>query len=332
MYTTKPHTNVIQPKLKIGQPNDRYEQEADQVADQVMKMPVLEIPPVQRKCKACEEEELQMKPLKQPTTPILQKQEEEEEMMQMKGYGNEETISSGLESSLQQSKGSGQNLDAFTQSQMSRGIGADFSNVKVHTDSNAIQMNQQLNAKAFTNGSDIYFNQGQYNPQSSEGKHLLAHELTHVVQQSGRKNQINRQSGGASELNKPGTDIGKIGIVYKQDGANFRLKPDGTLKAEKLLPFNETFVVTKEVSGGWYMVVLADGTIGYVAKSRVWTHLPEPNAKLHLVKSGETAQSIARDYFGAHAKNWGMDERYFVNVLVHVNKGAGDPSKRDLQA
>ena len=181
---TPTQKNIVQPQLTIGQPNDKYEQEADGVADLVMRMPASEIPPVRRKCEKCEEEGLQMKPLKQPITPILQKQEEEEEMMQMKGYGNEETISSGLESSLQQSKGNGQSLDASTNQLMSRGIGADFSNVKVHTDSNAIQMNQQLNAKAFTNGSDIYFNRGEYQPDTSKGKRLLAHELTHVVQQS----------------------------------------------------------------------------------------------------------------------------------------------------
>ena len=50
---------------------------------------------------------------------------------------------------------------------------------------NAVQMNQGLNARAFTHGSDIYFNSGQYQPGSSDGKRLLAHELTHVVQQNG---------------------------------------------------------------------------------------------------------------------------------------------------
>src|SRR5436190_8978074 len=62
-------------------------------------------------------------------------------------------------------------------------FGNDFSNVKIHTDTEAIQMNHELNAKAFTVGNDVYFNQGEYQPGSESGKHLLAHELTHVVQQ-----------------------------------------------------------------------------------------------------------------------------------------------------
>ncbi|WP_299222280.1 DUF4157 domain-containing protein [uncultured Aquimarina sp.] len=176
--------NIVQTKLKIGQPNDKFEKEADQVADQVMRMSTTQIPPIQCKCAKCEEEEVQMKPLENTITPIVQKQEEEEEILQMKGYRDESSSVSNLESSLQQSKGGGYHMDASTQLQMNQGIGADFSNVKIHTDTNAIHMNQQLNAKAFTNGSDVYFNQGQYNPQSSEGKHLLAHELTHVVQQN----------------------------------------------------------------------------------------------------------------------------------------------------
>ncbi len=179
------NSKIVQPKLKIGRPNDRYELEADAVADEVMRMPASQIPPVQHKCTDCEEEELQMKPLEMPMTPIVQKQpeEEEEEYLQMKGLGKEEGSSGELQASLQQSKGGGQNLSPDINSFMSQSIGTDFSDVKIHTDSSAVQMNRQLNARAFTNGPDIYFNQGQYNPQSSEGKHLLAHELTHVVQQ-----------------------------------------------------------------------------------------------------------------------------------------------------
>jgi len=66
---------------------------------------------------------------------------------------------------------------------MSSRFGIDFNDVSIHTDSRSIQLNRQLNARAFTVGNDVYFNQGEYNPNSWEGKHLLAHELTHVVQQ-----------------------------------------------------------------------------------------------------------------------------------------------------
>jgi hypothetical protein len=62
-------------------------------------------------------------------------------------------------------------------------FGADFSNVKIHTGNEPEQLNRSLNAKAFTVSNNIYFNTGQYQPETDGGKHLLAHELTHVVQQ-----------------------------------------------------------------------------------------------------------------------------------------------------
>jgi len=68
---------------------------------------------------------------------------------------------------------------------MENRFGTDFSEVKIHTGSQAIQMSRELNAQAFTVGNDIYFNEGKYNPSSDAGKHLLAHELTHTVQQNG---------------------------------------------------------------------------------------------------------------------------------------------------
>ena len=77
---------------------------------------------------------------------------------------------------------------------MSNRFGRDFSSVKIHTDVQAVRMNRDLNAKAFTVGNDVYFNQGQYQPGSSKGKHLLAHELTHVVQQgNGQGSSIQRE-------------------------------------------------------------------------------------------------------------------------------------------
>jgi len=90
-----------------------------------------------------------------------------------------------LQSRLNTSKGGGSSLSPDTESSMGSAFGADFSNVRVHTNSESVQMNQELNAQAFTHGSDIYFNEGKYDTNSNSGKHLLAHELTHTVQQGG---------------------------------------------------------------------------------------------------------------------------------------------------
>lgn len=173
----------IQTKLTIGSPNDRYEKEADQVADMVMKMPA-----------SNESQTVQRKPLTSIPSSFIQRQKgkgEEEEMVQMKKEGSNNKPSTTLDSSLQESKGGGKTMDSSTRSNMENSIGADFSSVKIHTNENAVQMNHSLSAKAFTHGNDVYFNKGQYNPKSSEGKHLLAHELAHVVQQRGNKIQTN---------------------------------------------------------------------------------------------------------------------------------------------
>jgi hypothetical protein len=97
-----------------------------------------------------------------------------------------------IESRLTSSKGGGSSLSEGTRQDMEQSIGADFSNVHIHTDSSAEQLSSDLNAQAFTHGNDIYFNSGKFDEGSNEGKHLLAHELTHTVQQSGGSVQSNK--------------------------------------------------------------------------------------------------------------------------------------------
>ena len=157
---------IIQPKLEIGKPGDRYEQEADSFADRVMMMP-----DVSAKAK------IQTKPIAESISPLLQ--------ASFSGTSEDLVINSNLESNLNNSKNNGSSLPENTRTFMESRFRADFSDVKIHTDSNAVQMNGELNAHAFTHGNDIYFNSGKFNTESSSGKHLLAHELTHVVQQNG---------------------------------------------------------------------------------------------------------------------------------------------------
>lgn len=121
---------------------------------------------------------------------VQQKKEEEkqtsdeEKQLQKSASGDANpSDNSNIESKLNSSKGGGSPLSGKIKTEMESGIGADFSNVRIHNDSNAVQMNKQLGAQAFATGNNIYFNEGKYNPNSKEGKHLLAHELTHTVQQ-----------------------------------------------------------------------------------------------------------------------------------------------------
>ncbi|MEA5601283.1 eCIS core domain-containing protein [Nostoc sp. UHCC 0252] len=159
----------LQPQLTVSQPGDQYEQEADSVANQIMRMARPE-PKInfggmnsqdimQRKCAACEEEEVQTKP------------------------ANDGSVHSeaNIESQLNSSKGGGSPLSAEVRDFMEPRFSSKFDNVRVHTGSNAIQMSRSLGAQAFTHGSDVYFGAGK-SPGNNE---LTAHELTHVVQQTG---------------------------------------------------------------------------------------------------------------------------------------------------
>jgi hypothetical protein len=190
----------VQAKLSIGKSNDKYEVEADKMADTVVSNKQKNntdaffnpSPTVQRKLandiQKQEENDIQEKPLAQKITPVVQLAAEKEETVQMRSNNDTKTASSsGIENKLNSSKNGGSPLQETTKTEMESGFGADFSKVRVHSDANAVQMNKELGSQAFANGNNVYFNEGKYNPNSQDGKHLLAHELTHTVQQGASK-------------------------------------------------------------------------------------------------------------------------------------------------
>ena len=183
----------VQTKLTVGAPGDQYEQEADRVAsDIVAQINSLQAQqPVQREAMPEEDEELQMKPM---MAHSLQREAmpEEGDELQMKPMVQRNTVgsgdaSAGLESAINSARGGGQALDEGLQRSMGQAMGTDFSGVRVHTDTQADQLNQSIQARAFTTGQDVFFRQGAYQPESRGGQELIAHELTHVIQQNGRK-------------------------------------------------------------------------------------------------------------------------------------------------
>lgn len=165
---------TVQAKLTIGQPGDKYEQEADQVAQEVVgrihapkTSELTARQAIQRQGKP-EENELQMK-------PIIQRQPGVEGI----------DASAGFESNINQARGGGQSLATSIRQPMEQAFGADFSGVRIHTDGQSDKLSRSIQAKAFTTGQDVFFKQGAYDPGSRSGQELIAHELTHVVQQNG---------------------------------------------------------------------------------------------------------------------------------------------------
>ena len=212
-------SGALQAKLSMGQPGDKYEQEADRVADAVMRMPepgvqrqveeeeeeeetlqtkpfVNQITPlvqVQREEEPEEEEEmLQAKPLAEQITPLVQRQvepeEEEEEMLQAKGREDATPeVTNDLESQINAIRGGGKPLSESERAFFEPRFGRSFAHVQVHDNAVANAMAGEINAQAFTFGNDIVFGSGRYRPQTHEGSRLIAHELTHVVQQNHAK-------------------------------------------------------------------------------------------------------------------------------------------------
>lgn len=178
----KRNRNFFQPKLTINPPNDVYEQEADAVAERVMGMQeknqtFFSAKPVngsslQRKCATCEEEEKQI--------------HRKEGTKQSKEAGAE--ISSYIDSLS--SKGT--SLPGESQQFFKSRLNYDFSDVRIHHDDAAARSAQSIDALAYTSGNNIVFNYSQFTPETNQGKKLLAHELTHVMQQ--RSNALQRDS------------------------------------------------------------------------------------------------------------------------------------------
>jgi hypothetical protein len=89
-----------------------------------------------------------------------------------------------VQSTIDSTRGSGQPLDRSVNEKLSPSLG-DLSDVRVHTDQTAHELNHAVSARAFATGTDVYFAQGEYKPNTTDGDRLIAHELAHVVQQRG---------------------------------------------------------------------------------------------------------------------------------------------------
>jgi len=107
----------------------------------------------------------------------------------------------------------GSPLPVQTRTEMEHAFGTDFSSVRIHTNSGAAQLTRSLNARAFTYGNDIFFDSGAYSPESASGRQLLAHELTHTVQQRDAIATIARQGGGRTTLQCVNENLSSAGVA-----------------------------------------------------------------------------------------------------------------------
>jgi hypothetical protein len=158
----------------MGSPGDPYEREADQAADTVMRMAETN-----------------------PQTAVQGEIAELGPSLEVRGSSEEDTVrrredgsaapelDGRVEQDIESLRGGGVPMPEETRTFFESRFGYDFSQVRIHADSRAGETAKTIQAKAFTVGSDIAFAPGQYSPQTIEGRRLLAHELAHVIQQTG---------------------------------------------------------------------------------------------------------------------------------------------------
>jgi hypothetical protein len=324
------HSPRPQAKLTVGAPDDAFEREADHVADRVMRMPDPEVeaasapPRMQRLCAECEAER------------------ENEEVRAKEEPGETPEIPNGFAQRFAALHGGGRPLPAAERAFFEPRFGRDFAGVRLHSGPAASELAGSVHARAFTLGDAIVFGRGQYAPGTSGGRQLLAHELTHVVQQGGAApERVQRLQGdlakGASTefLEADWRDVSDLGIVYKEGtvaengGANLRKSPGGELI--RWLPQNTKVFILKEstrakVNAYAVSVINPDGgagEFGYINKDYIWRRLPDPDSDVLKIKPGQSPIEIAAAHYAKKGFNvWSKDTRYVVNALVWVNQRA----------
>lgn len=356
----------FQPKLAVGQPGDKFEREADTVADKVVNKQASndtalqrkEISSVQAKGMPEAEKEKEMpvqkmgdplkkeeeKPVQKKDDPLKKEEEkpiqkkEEMEKREEKGAevpvmtkresnsGQQADGHTGLEQRLQK-RGGGHTMSPQLAAEMSHAIGADFNGVRIHTGEEATQMNRDLGAQAFTHGNDIYFNSGKYDPSSTNGKRLLAHELTHVVQQGAAPAAAEKASASAANA-APGvqretsTPLPEDAVVNpKSKVATFRsgdfdvvVKPDKRAKKGAKSVKANGAVTYGNISASIKPVVVKGKVVSVIIKRKlsiqtVYGHGADPEAdsaygKGHIEKDRKEGNTSLRFHEGCHGQDY----------------------------
>lgn len=210
-------TRIVQPKLRVSQPDDAQEREADSVADRVMRGTRAETAApvtgetIQRQCPECEEEE------------------KSEKVRRKVGASGSEgrAVDGDITRRIRSRRGAGQPLPGSERGFFEPRFGRDFSGVRVHTDGEAQQLSERINARAFTLGQDVFFNRGEFLPGQSDSRRLMAHELAHTLQQGNVQTSLLQREENSKERD------GEEPYSYGPEG--FRFEPGGeTCEAQEV--------------------------------------------------------------------------------------------------
>lgn len=276
---------ALQAKLRVGAADDALEHEAEQVATEVL-------------ARAAVESEIE------PAGPTRVARATDASLAATApAHGLEGgEVHDDVARAIDAARGGGRALEDRTRSAMEGGFGADFSAVRVHTGSTADALNRSLNAKAFTTGADVFFSSGAYQPGSASGRHLLAHELTHTLQQGAATadrphvDRVQRWPWGKSKDNAQAPAKGQVAVNGSAPAK------DDAPKQEAAKPV--TYPLTANIRGE-AVVLDADGDRAEATKI-----IDDIKADYGIVFSGKAARSgIVTGY-----KNAPKDVRSAVEV------------------
>lgn len=244
--------NALQKKagstgIEISSPDDAHEQQADAIAKDVVNGNEIN---------------------RGLITPVSNS-------VQTKSEAKPLNTSSEFSDKLNNAKSSGEPLDGSLRTEMESKMGADFSGVKIHTDSSAHALSREINAQAFTEGQNIFFNQGKYNPASSDGQELIAHELVHTVQQGDGMSRKVMRKPEDPQTKKEFRHLSPAREGYPvSDG--IKLMPNTTADAteEYTLKATDQLSITYDTAedDGWYFAYLGGSNYsvsGYIRKKEV---------------------------------------------------------------
>jgi hypothetical protein len=393
----------IQTKLQISTPGDPYEQEADRVADTVMRMAepkpatkedekplpakslatgisrlaqrAPEQPLEEEKEKVAAKLLAQRAPVavredddekkvatKLETSPTPQEEEKEKSVQAKGGQTPASGATATVSANIDALNSGGSPLPNTTRAFFEPRFGADFSGVRVHTDSRTAETAKSINARAFTVGPNIGFATGQYAPDSQHGRHVLAHELTHVVQQGAvsserqvqrtpEKTQAFPLGGSGSLIQRAGPEAfkktlppseaaipgNKIAFV-REEGLNLRAAPDQHSASVNKLKFGQRVYLVEDSNPqpGWLKIAVL-GQTGYAFAPRVY--LPpenliqkDPALRLIKVRPGLSFWTLVKEVYDIEGNESTKDQNmnHFINAIRAFNKDEAFNVKTDM--
>lgn len=317
--------SLVQAKLSVGPADDVYEREADAVADRVVRS--LAAPSMMS---AAADSGERVRRSAMPVSNITKIAPGAGRVRRFATVGVDGgELDADTDAAISASRGGGKAMGQDVRRKMEGAFGADFGGIRIHEGSKASELNNRIQAKAFTVGNDIYFRDGAPDASSRDGQHLLAHELTHTVQQGGRvqrsTDQIQRiwnPFKKKSPQKPPSGFAAKFFTNYKELEATMRAVPGGSMEgivefatstsySEENIEFLK--VVSDATSGG----MIVNKTASQIAKKYIQPGAPrQVNISYQLANQIMTMGLIERPGSGRSPNIFGAAEKEVSKLIL----------------